>query len=372
MSLVNKMLRDLDARRAGDAERGTLPAAVTPLEPPAGSSRRGVVLGAAAVLAVAGAGAAAYYLGVLPAPPGLPSPPAFPAPAAIPAQAPLAPAAVAPAPTFPPAAAVAPMAPAVAVAGSPALKLDIDLAKLPEAKPIAMAAKPPATAKPAKPASPAPAVAPPAPAPAALPAAATDEPRIDKQSRQPSAAERAQAEFRRGQLAQRQGAADEAMVRYRAALAEQPEHVASRQALAGLLIERRHYDDAEEALRRGLALFPRQPYWPMTLARLRVERGDAPAALDILQRQAAAGEASADYQGFHGALLQRLGRAAEAIERYAAATRLAPNEARWWAGLGIALEGSGRAAEARNAFERARGLPGLPAELAAHIEQRLR
>ena len=31
MSLVNKMLRDLDARRVGDGERAALPAAVTPL-----------------------------------------------------------------------------------------------------------------------------------------------------------------------------------------------------------------------------------------------------------------------------------------------------------------------------------------------------
>ena len=31
MSLVNKMLRDLDARRAGEGERAALPAAVTPL-----------------------------------------------------------------------------------------------------------------------------------------------------------------------------------------------------------------------------------------------------------------------------------------------------------------------------------------------------
>ena len=41
MSLVNKMLRDLDARRAGDGDRAALPAAVTPLaarqEPGGGS-----------------------------------------------------------------------------------------------------------------------------------------------------------------------------------------------------------------------------------------------------------------------------------------------------------------------------------------------
>jgi Flp pilus assembly protein TadD len=40
--------------------------------------------------------------------------------------------------------------------------------------------------------------------------------------------------------------------------------------------------------------------------------------------------------------------------------------------MGIVLDAAGKTAEARAAFERARNLPGLPAELANHIEQRLR
>jgi MSHA biogenesis protein MshN len=110
----------------------------------------------------------------------------------------------------------------------------------------------------------------------------------------------------------------------------------------------------------------------LALARLKVERNQAPAALELLQKNAAAGESSAEYQGFAGALLNRAGRAAEAVERYQAAVRLAPGEARWWAGLGIALDSAGRTVEAREAYQKARALPGLPADLAQHIDQRLR
>ena len=71
-------------------------------------------------------------------------------------------------------------------------------------------------------------------------------------------------------------------------------------------------------------------------------------------------------------LLNRAGRSHEAVERYQAATRLAPSEARWWAGLGIALEADGQSATAHDAYLKARSLPGLPPELAAHVEQKLR
>jgi len=211
----------------------------------------------------------------------------------------------------------------------------------------------------------------PAPVVAAKPAPAV-EARIDKQPRLPSAAERAEADYRRGVLAQRQGDADGAAASYRAALDDYPEHGPARQSLATLLIEARRFDDAEELLRKGSELAPVRLASTLAWARLKVERNQAAAALELLQRNAAAGERSAEYQGFMAALLNRAGRTGEAVEHYQAATRLAPAEGRWWAGLGIALEAGGKAPEAREAYLRARSLPGLPADLAQHIEQRLR
>lgn len=403
MSLVNKMLRDLDARRAGDAERGVLPTAVTPIEAESPPHRRLTVLLALAVLAAAGIAAIVSFLPAAdpPLPPtAIKQNPQLVSTQAVEQASETAVSAPPPVPPVAPASALPPVAreatahadaPAT-LAGivSPSLKLDASLmAAPPEAPkqsgvPKAPAAKPSVplatlatqatpVAVPPRAAAVVPVVkASPGNAESARPAAPpAPEGQIEKHERKVSPAEKAEAEYRRGQIAQRQGSTDEAMARYRQALVDSVDHIAARQSLAGLLIERRRFDEAEEVLRGGRALFPLQPHWPMTLARLKVERGDAAAALDILQKQAVAGEASADFQGFHGALLQRAGRAGEAAERYAAATRLAPNEARWWAGMGIALEGAGRPAEARSAYERARSLPGLPAELAAYVEQRL-
>lgn len=374
MSLVNKMLRDLDARRVSDGDRAALPAAVTSLAAHQESGGGLSWLWVGAILAVAGLGVAAWYA-------TRPSDVPVALPAATASSAPALPAAPVVTGAAEPATVIAPAALPEAKVALPTLRMADQLSASP-ATPVAPPPKPPAAApKATKMPEPqvatavppsvqsvqsVPAVAVPKPAPAPA------EARIDKQVNLPSPAERAEIEYRRGILAQRQGNPDEGVARYRAALDDYPEHAAARQTLAALLIEAKRYDDAEDLLRKGMALAPVRLASTLALARLKVERNQTPAALDLLLKNAEAGERSAEYQGFAGALLNRAGRAPEAVEHYRAATRLAPNEGRWWAGLGIALEAAGKGTDAREAYQKARTLPGLPADLAQHIEQRMR
>ena len=356
MSLVNKMLRDLDLRRAGEGDRAALHAAVTPLASRRPPDRGLPWLWPGAILAAAALGAAAWYAthnGEIPAArPGV----EVPAAAAVlePALAPAATAASG----------------ADAVPGSLRMAAELSqapaLVAAPPRKPVDAAAKAPERL--------AAGLIPPRPPVMALPRvpAVAAEARIDKQVRLPSAAERAEIAYRRGVLAQRGGNAEDAAGSYRAALEDYPEHAAARQTLAALLIEAKHFDEAEDLLRKGSELASVRLASTLALARLKVERNQASAALELLQKNEASGERSAEYQGFAGALLNRAGRATEAVEHYRAATRLAPGEGRWWAGLGIALDAAGKAAEAREAYQKARALPGLPADLAQHVEQRLR
>jgi MSHA biogenesis protein MshN len=337
MSLVNKMLRDLDARRVGDGDRAALPAAVTPLAARQDSSQRLVWRLLGAILMAIGLGVVAWYAAQhyrTPTPANVPD--------AVPTSVPV---------------------PNTVV---PILRMDDQLSE----RPLAGASRKAVTAVPSEPMSPLVIAAPLQPT-VRLPSAPSDS-SIDKQVRLPSPAERADIEYRRGIVAHRQGRAEEAAGNYRAALEDYPEHAAARQTLAALLIEAKHFDDAEELLRKGTELPSVRLPSTLALARLKVERNQVPAALELLQKNAAFGERSAEYQGFTGALLNRAGRAAEAAERYLAATALAPGEGRWWAGLGIALETAGKVAEAREAYQKARALPGLPADLAQHVEQRLR
>jgi MSHA biogenesis protein MshN len=361
VSLVNKMLRDLDARRVGDDERAALPTAVTPLAARQEPARNGTWLLIGALVSLVAVAAAAWFGAQV-------GRDEAPAAKLVPASPP---AAATPASATPEAALVVPPAPGPTDSEASSLRMADQLSavpSLPEVPPAKVATLAPKPVE--RTAVSDGGVRPQAvSAPRAIP---VPEPRIDKQLRMPSAAERADIDYRRGILAQRQGDADGAANGYRVALDSYPEHAAARQALAALLIEAKHFDEAEEVLRKGTELAPVRLASALAWARLKVERNQAPAALDILQRYAATGERSAEYQGFTGALLNRGGRSAEAAEHYLAATRLAPSEGRWWAGLGIALDAMGKTQESREAYLKARALPGLPADLAQHIEQRLR
>ena len=333
MSLINQVLRDLDARHAARENRA-LPSEVRPL-PPAGADRRGVVtLSAIASLALMGAVWWAARDNVA------------------------SPVSAAPAPVASTPVVETPAPPVLVIAPPPALSTEETPA------PPAAGARPPADAPPAslqmagslKTAVPvAPPVAP---------------PRIEKQSRDDGRG-LADAAWRRAAGELREGRTEEATASLREALRAEPGHTDARQLLLSILVERRQWPEAEALLRAGLESVPGHGPWAMALARIQVERGQTELAWQTLDKYLPAGQNDADYQGFAGVLLQRLQRPAEAIRHYEAALSLKP-EARWWAGLGLALEAAGRTDEAREALHRAQAAGGLTPDMAAVVERHLK
>lgn len=151
-----------------------------------------------------------------------------------------------------------------------------------------------------------------------------------------------------------------------------PDHAATRRALAGILVERKQYAQAEQLLRDGLGRGGSQPEFAMALARIQVERGDGRGALETLQQNLPGAKDHAGYQAFLAALLQRQGQHKLAIEHYLTALRLAPASASSLVGLGISLQAENHPAEAQEAFSRAKTSGGLSPELQNFVEQRLK
>jgi MSHA biogenesis protein MshN len=356
MSLINKMLRDLDQRQASAAERAGLTASQVRALPP---ERRFPWSRVLLVLAGAAVGAAALWLLItVPATTQGPANPAAPVSSA-PAQ-PVLSSVTEPAPSgmaiaMP--ALVVPMPgvereePAAAATRVESLQLDLRLSQ--PAAPVGEPAKPEAVAR---------AKAPVATVPAA----------IDKRPLDAPGGSSAEAEYRKAMAAFRQGRSSEALPAFQNALRLDGHHVAARQALLSLLMEQGRWPEAQVVASEGLAVDAAQPGWAMILARLQVEQGQFAAAQETMARHAPHGERSADYQAFHGLLLQKLQRPKEAVDRFRAATSLRPNEGRWWYGLGLALEADQRPQEAREAFRQALDTGNLPAELAVASEHRLR
>jgi MSHA biogenesis protein MshN len=342
MSLINKMLQDLDAR-AGQPGAAPMPADVR--LPPAPEPRtrwmRGALAGGA-VIAVAAAGAIGWRMAD-----------EQPPPVAVAAAAPVAPAAPAPKAVLVEMPAAAPVQ--VADVAPPAPVMSVPEPE-PEPAPVPEPAPPSPTPAPAprKPAPPKP--APPKPAPVA-------------QGRVETAPQRAENTYRRALLVLEDGRVTEAIATLQAGLRIDPKHEPSRQTLVGLLIEAGRTDEAMRQLQAALVLDARQPSMAMLLARLQLEQGGP--ALDTLMRSLPYAAGNGEYHAFLAGVLQREGRHREAAEHYQAALRTTPGNGVWWMGLGISLQAEKRDAEAMAAFRRAQGSATLSAELAAFVERRL-
>jgi len=388
MSLINRMLQDLDRRQALD----TASAGVVRASPGKSATRewfwRVLVVLLTAALAWMGWVAVqllprkplATDLAYLAASEARSRPPEKPAPppaAQVSAPAPVVPAApAAPAESAPVVSAAAPApvsaaVPAPAPASSETLRLATELQT-----PVTERPAPPAeTAKPAEPVAATPAAATPAaPAKPKL-AAAAPKPAakgtVDKRDRARSASDTAETYFRRAALLLTHGRVSEAEEQLRAALQADPRHAAARQAYVSLLLDQQRVATARRVLQETLAVDPAQATFAMALARIHASERDYGGALAVLDRASAVGD-GADFQAFRGAMLQRLGRHEEAVAAYQSALRDGAAPATAWVGFAISLEALGRRSDAAQAYRRALSVGPIAAEAREYAESRAR
>jgi MSHA biogenesis protein MshN len=355
MSLINAMLQDLDRRQALGTD--TAVAAVRASAPPPAKPKREWFWATLAVLmavSVAWVGWVAFQ--VMPRPivtklvqsaPAKPRP--QPQPQAAPEIVPVA-AAAQPEPVSPPVAEPQPPS-----ASFETFRLAVELQTPPKSEP---------KAEPVRAPKPAAAVA---PAPAAP--KATSQGTVDKQERGAAGSTAAANEFRRAVALLNQGRVAEAQHVLAGVLKLEPAHANARQVYVALFVEQGRVEPARRLLEEGLKLAPGHPSFSLTLARIHTEQRDYASALGTLDKVTAPAAAEANHQALRAAVLQRLGRHAEAVESYQNALRVAPQQATSWLGLAISLEALGRP-EAGEAYRRALGAGPLAAEARDYAEAR--
>jgi MSHA biogenesis protein MshN len=372
MSIINRMLRELDRRRAAGEEGGAaLRAQVRAVAPPSRSSSEWFWRVVAMLLFLAAGWTVWVIYQLQPrtvatelaqrAAEGTRrrspiTPVAAPAPASV--QAPAAHAA-APAPSADPAV----QKPAPERLAAPiemlrlALTIDTPLAPRPQ-KP----ADRPASSAPARMASSERAArAPAAPSPA----------RVEKRDRERGPADRAELEFRRAAALLNSGRVADAEHALVAALDADRSHQAARQTLIALYIEQRRIDDALRQLQEGLDANPSYTPFVVALARIHVDRRNYDEALKLLEQSNATAQGSPDFHALRGAVLQRLNRHAEAADAYRRALNSGAQTGTSWVGLGISLEAMGQRPEAAEAFRRGIATGTLAADVRAYVDQRL-
>ena len=194
---------------------------------------------------------------------------------------------------------------------------------------------------------------------------------VDKRVRAKPGSELAEAQFRRAAVLLNQGRVSEAEEQLVGALQADPTHVPARQAYVALLLEQQRSDAARRILSDALAVNPSHPTFALAMARILAEQRDYPGALDVIDRAGSVGS-NADFLALRGAVLQRMQRHPEAIEAYHASVRGAPQPGTTWVGYGISLEAVGRKSDAAQAYRRSLGAGGLTREVRDYAEGRIR
>ncbi|MCO6412959.1 MAG: hypothetical protein J5I92_09460 [Thiogranum sp.] len=208
-------------------------------------------------------------------------------------------------------------------------------------------------------------------APAAAPSPAPEavvEPRPIKTITPRQKADRLFAQAERA-LAAQQGQKGEVLLRQ--ALFEYPRHLSARTRLAALLVGRRNDAAAERLLAQGLAggnfrLELVKPYAQLLAARDALDE-----ALNTLERVAGQGSADAEWHALRAAILYRMDRHSESADAYQLALQQRPAEALWWTGLAIAREHNLQPREALHAYRRAAGLQ-LTSAVRDYVNQRVK
>lgn len=156
--------------------------------------------------------------------------------------------------------------------------------------------------------------------------------------------------FDAAENARRAGNYATALVLYRQALARSPMQAQTRLRLASLLRELGQPSEALLVLEDGHALRA-QPVLAIAAGRLLVDLGRREDALDWLKR----GRESAQPADFAlmGALYAQSQRHEEAVMAYQRALAVDASQGGWFLGLGVSLEASGHRDEARIAYRRA-------------------
>lgn len=168
-----------------------------------------------------------------------------------------------------------------------------------------------------------------------------------------------------------QGRQEEAKAPLQRLLSANPLDVQARQMLVQLQLDTGQLEEASALLAEGRRLLPEQSGFSLTLARLKMESGDVGGAIQILETGLGSARNEPQYHAFLGAVLLRVKRYDEAVQHYLIALRSDPANPSWLVGAGVAFEGVGKPADAAEAYRRAEGVANLTSEVAAFVSERL-
>lgn len=157
----------------------------------------------------------------------------------------------------------------------------------------------------------------------------------------------------------------------RTLIGQQPDNVAARKRLAALYFSAGRTTDAQQLLQKSVADMPADNSVRLMYARLLVQQNETKLAYYALLDVNDFGQPSIELLGYRASLAQKLSLLDEALTDYAQLTKLDSQTARWWLGQAVVADKQGYTALALNSYREALGLHQLDAGIEQFIRQRL-
>jgi MSHA biogenesis protein MshN len=154
-------------------------------------------------------------------------------------------------------------------------------------------------------------------------------------------------------------------------LAIDPNNIKTRKKLASLLFAQGNYIQSEQLLAQGIKLHPAQSDLRLMLARLYMAQKKSAQAIDILAKFQPSTANQVEYLAYRASLAQQLKQTQLAMSDYLVLTKIEPGNARWWLGLAIIRDQLGERTIALQAYNKANELGQLDGSVNDFIQQRI-
>lgn len=185
-----------------------------------------------------------------------------------------------------------------------------------------------------------------------------------------SAEELAEVKLKQAREAMRKGERERAGSLFEQVIALAPEHVAARSELAAYWYGRGQIASALAVLEQGLKTQPQQARWQLLYAKILLEGGAYEQTLTALAQIAPDTAQAVDLYQLRAAAANELGRYAMAAADYVTLAERT-NEGRWWLAAAVAFEDIQQDAAATRAYEQALARNDLTSDARSYAQQRL-
>lgn len=185
-----------------------------------------------------------------------------------------------------------------------------------------------------------------------------------------SAEELAEVKLKQAREAMRKGERERAGSLFEQVIALAPEHVAARSELAAYWYGRGQIASALAVLEQGLKTQPQQARWQLLYAKILLEGGAYEQTLTALAQIAPDTAQAVDLYQLRAAAANELGRYAMAAADYVTLAERT-NEGRWWLAAAVAFEDTQQEAAAARAYRQAIARNDLTSDARSYAQQRL-